>query len=145
MPLDGDYTPSTMSYARDQVELYESTHGRAGNLQHGRPVIILTTRGVKSGRLRKSPVMRVEHGGTYAAIASYNGAPHHPGWYHNLVAHPHVTVQDGPAPQDMTARVATGPERDLWWQRALDAYPDYATYQQATAREIPVVLLEPRR
>lgn len=145
MPLHGDYAPSSMSYARDQVALYESTGGREGNLQHGRPVVILTTRGVRSGQLRKTPLMRVEHDGTYAAIASYNGAPQHPAWYHNLVAEPHVVLQDGPEPEDRVARIAVDAERDLWWQRAVQSYPDYADYQRRTPREIPVVLLEPRR
>ncbi|GAB3444159.1 nitroreductase family deazaflavin-dependent oxidoreductase [Streptomonospora sediminis] len=143
MPLHGDYAPSAMTYAHDQVDRYERTGGREGGHQHGKPVIILTTRGARSGYLRKSPVMRVEHGGVYAAVASYNGAPAHPAWYRNLVADPRVMVQDGPEPRDMIARVATGEERERWWRRAVDTYPDYADYQEATEREIPVVILEP--
>lgn len=143
MPLHGDYTPSAMPYARDHVALYESTGGREGNLQHGRPVVILTTRGARSGAVRKTPVMRVEHDGTYAAVASMNGAPSHPSWYHNIVADPQVMIQDGEHPRDMTARIASGDEKDLWWQRAVAAYPDYETYQANTDRDIPVVLIEP--
>ena len=109
----------------------------------GMPVVILTTRGAKSGKIRKSPLMRVEHDGTYAVVASLGGAPQHPVWYHNVVADPRVELQDGPARQDMTAREVTGEEKALWWDRAVAAYPDYDDYQKKTDREIPVFVLDP--
>jgi deazaflavin-dependent oxidoreductase (nitroreductase family) len=128
---------------REQVELYEKSGGTEGNTMRGKPVIILTTKGARSGNLRKTPLMRVEHEGTYAVVASKGGAPTHPVWYHNLVADPHVELQDGPTKQDMTARELTGEERDLWWQRAVAAWPDYDNYQQQTDRQIPIFVLEP--
>jgi deazaflavin-dependent oxidoreductase (nitroreductase family) len=128
---------------RDQVELFESSGGTEGTTLRGLPVIILTTRGAKSGKIRKTPLMRVEHEGTYAAVASLGGAPKHPVWYHNIVADPQAELQDGPVRQDMTAREVTGEEKALWWGRAVEAYPDYADYQEKTDREIPVFVLEP--
>ena len=107
------------------------------------PVIVLTTKGAKSGKIRKSPLMRVEHDGAYAAVASLGGAPKHPVWYYNVVADPQVELQDGPVRQDMTAREVTGDEKAVWWKRAVEAYPDYAAYQKKTEREIPVFVLEP--
>ena len=107
------------------------------------PVIVVTSRGAKSGKLRKNPLMRVEHDGKYAAVASIGGAPKHPVWYYNLTADPHVEVQDGPVKQDMIAREVTGEEKAQWWVRAVAAYPDYADYQAKTDREIPVFVLEP--
>ena len=107
------------------------------------PVIILTTRGAKSGKIRKTPLMRVEHEGAYAVVASLGGAPKHPVWYYNVVADPRVELQDGPVRQDMTAREVTGDEKAVWWERAVEAYPDYADYQKKTDREIPVFVLEP--
>jgi len=107
------------------------------------PVVIMTSRGAKSGKLRKTPVMRVEHDGVYAAIASKGGMPTNPTWYYNLMAHPHIELQDGPVKTDMTARRVTGEEKALWWHRAVGAYPDYAEYQKNTTREIPVFVLEP--
>ena len=142
MPLSGEYEPSPSDFAREQVELYERTGGADGNLMAGKPIIILTSRGAKSGTLRKAPLMRVEHNGAYAVVASKAGAPDNPQWFHNLVADAHVEVQDGPAPQDMHARLATGEERREWWARAVEAFPDYATYQEKTKREIPVFVLE---
>jgi deazaflavin-dependent oxidoreductase (nitroreductase family) len=109
----------------------------------GMPVVVVTSRGSRSGKLRKNPVMRVEHDGRYAAVASMGGAPHNPLWYYNLLAEPQVEVQDGPVKQDMVARELTGDERARWWQRAVAAYPDYADYQAKTVREIPVFILEP--
>jgi F420H(2)-dependent quinone reductase len=106
--------------------------------------VIVTSRGAKTGKIRKTPLMRVEHNGQYAVVASQGGAPTHPVWYHNLVANPHVELQDGPVRQDMTARELNGSERDEWWQRAVDAFPDYAEYQTRTDRLIPVFVLESR-
>jgi len=143
MPLDGEYEPSPDKRAREQVELYESSGGTKGLTLRGKPVIILTTKGAKSGRLRKIPLMRVEHQGSYAVVASQGGAPKHPVWYYNLAAHPRVELQDGPAKQDMTARELAGEEKAAWWERAVAAWPDYAGYQKRTDREIPVFVLEP--
>jgi deazaflavin-dependent oxidoreductase (nitroreductase family) len=143
MPLPGTYEPSPDKRSREQVELYESSGGTQGTTLRGKPVIILTTRGAKSGQVRKTPLMRVEHEGTYAVVASQGGAPKHPVWYHNLVADPHVELQDGAVRQDMTARELTGDEKAAWWERAVAAWPDYAGYQQRTDREIPVFVLEP--
>ncbi|MEV0371327.1 nitroreductase family deazaflavin-dependent oxidoreductase [Streptomyces sp. NPDC050636] len=143
MPLQGEYEPSPAQWVRDQVELYESSGGTEGTTMRGMPVVVLTTRGAKSGKIRKSPLMRVEHDGTYAVVASLGGAPKHPVWYHNVVADPRVELQDGPVRQDMTAREVTGEEKALWWGRAVEAYPDYDDYQQKTSRRIPVFVLEP--
>ena len=143
MPLDGEYEPSTQAWVRDQVELYEGSGGTEGTMLRGMPVVIITNRGVRSGKLRKTPVMRVEHDGRYAAVASKGGSPTHPVWYYNLVADPHVELQDGPVKTDMVARLVTGDEKAAWWDRAVAAYPDYAAYQTKTTREIPVFVLEP--
>ncbi|GAA2605345.1 nitroreductase family deazaflavin-dependent oxidoreductase [Streptomyces sp. LARHCF252] len=155
MPLKGEYEPSTAQFVRDQVELYESSGGTRGTTLsvlvareederlRDLPVVILTTLGAKSGKIRKTPVMRVEHDGTYAVVASMAGAPNHPVWYHNVVADPRVELQDGPARQDMLAREVTGDEKALWWARSVEAFPDYAEYQKRTDREIPVLVLEP--
>ncbi len=142
MPLEGEYEPSPEKWVRDQVELFESSGGSKGTTLRGMPVIILTTRGAKSGKIRKSPLMRVEHEGEYAVVASLGGAPKHPVWYHNVVADPRVELQDGAVRQDMTAREVTGEEKAAWWARAVEAYPDYADYQKKTDREIPVFVLE---
>jgi deazaflavin-dependent oxidoreductase (nitroreductase family) len=130
---------------RDQVELYESSGGTQGTTLRdtGLPVIVVTNLGGKSGKLRKTPVMRVEHGGSYAMVASKGGAPEHPVWYYNLRANPQVEVQDGPDKRDMVAREVSGDERAQWWKRAVDVFPNYAEYQQKTSREIPVFVLEP--
>ncbi|MEU9318754.1 nitroreductase family deazaflavin-dependent oxidoreductase [Streptomyces sp. NPDC048295] len=143
MPLQGEYEPSPQQWVRDQVELFESSGGTEGTTMRGMPVIILTTRGAKSGKIRKTPLMRVEHDGTYAVVASQGGAPKHPVWYHNIVADPRVELQDGPDRRDMNAREATGEEKALWWQRAVEAFPDYADYQRKTDRQIPLFVLEP--
>jgi deazaflavin-dependent oxidoreductase (nitroreductase family) len=145
MALTGEYEPSTIDWVREQVEEYEASGGtRATTLRDtGMPVVIMTNRGVRSGRLRKTPVMRVEHDGRYLAVASQGGAPEHPSWYHNLCADPHVELQDGPAKREMVARLLTGDERAKWWERAVATFPPYADYQQRTEREIPVFLLEP--
>ncbi|MFI6726887.1 nitroreductase family deazaflavin-dependent oxidoreductase [Streptomyces sp. R-74717] len=143
MPLKGEYEPSPAQWVRDQVELFESSGGTEGTTMRGLPVIIVTTRGAKSGRIRKTPLMRVEHNGTYAVVASQGGAPKHPVWYHNIVADPRVELQDGPVRQDMNAREVTGEEKAVWWRRAVEAFPDYADYQLKTDRQIPVFVLEP--
>ena len=145
MPLEGEYQPSPAQWVRDQVELYESSGGTKGTtlMDTGMPVIVLTTRGAKSGSIRKTPVMRVEHNGRYAAVASLGGAPKHPVWYHNVKAEPLVEVQDGPVKRDFRAREITGAEKDEWWERAVAAYPPYADYQKKTDRVIPVFVLEP--
>ncbi|WP_426511364.1 nitroreductase family deazaflavin-dependent oxidoreductase [Dactylosporangium sp. McL0621] len=144
MPLSGEYEPSPTDWAREQVELFERTNGAEGNTLRGRPVIVLTSLGAKSGKIRKTPLMRVEHDGEYAVVASLGGAPAHPVWYHNLVAHPHVELQDGPVRRDYTAREVTGEEKTLWWKRAIEAWPDYAEYQTKTDRQIPVFVLTAR-
>ena len=145
MPLTGDYEPSPVGWVREQVELYESSGGtECTTLRHtGLPVVIVTNRGARSGKIRKTPLMRVEHEGRYAAVASKGGAPDHPTWYANLLAHPQVEVQDGPTRQDMVAREVHGAERAQWWERAVAAFPPYADYQVKTEREIPVLVLEP--
>ncbi|MFV5994355.1 nitroreductase family deazaflavin-dependent oxidoreductase [Streptomyces sp. NPDC056231] len=143
MPLKGEYEPSPAQWVRDQVELFESSGGAEGTTMRGMPVVILTTRGAKSGKIRKTPLMRVEHDGTYAVVASQGGAPQHPVWYHNITADPRVELQDGPVRQDMNAREVTGEEKVLWWGRAVEAFPDYADYQLKTDRQIPVFVLEP--
>lgn len=147
MPLGGEYEPSPQQWVRDQVELYERTGGREGNTLRdtGLPVVVFTTRGNKSGKLRKIPLMRVEHEGPYAMVASQGGAPTNPVWYYNLKADPDaVTVQDGAEEVDGHARELTGEERAVWWERAVAVYPSYADYQLKTERQIPVFLVEPR-
>jgi deazaflavin-dependent oxidoreductase (nitroreductase family) len=143
MPLTGEYAPSTSDWARKQAELYERTGGAEANELRGRPIILLTSVGAKTGKLRKTPLMRVEHDGEYAVVASKGGAPEHPVWYYNLVAHPLVELQDGPVKKDYLSRIATGVEREAWWERAVEAWPDYARYAERTDREIPVFVLTP--
>ncbi|HEX4220067.1 MAG TPA: nitroreductase family deazaflavin-dependent oxidoreductase [Acidimicrobiales bacterium] len=145
MPLDGDYEPSPAAWVRDQVAEYETSGGTRGTTLRDMPVIVLTSRGAKSGKIRKSPLMRVEHDGRYAIVASMGGAPENPVWYYNVVADPHVELQDGPVRQDMVAREVTGAEKAEWWDRAVAAYPDYADYQTKTDRQIPVFVVEPTR
>ena len=144
MAVDGEYVPSPAAWVRDQVEAYEGSGGTAATTltDTGLPVVIVTNRGAKTGAVRKTPLMRVEHDGSYAAVASKGGAPQHPLWYYNLLAHPHVEVQDGPQKWEMTARELSGDERAAWWERAVAAFPPYAEYQQRTARLIPVFVLE---
>jgi deazaflavin-dependent oxidoreductase (nitroreductase family) len=141
--MSNQYVASPEQWVREQVETYESTGGREGNTLRGKPVIILTTRGNKTGNIRKTPLMRVEHDGHYAVVASQGGAPTHPVWYYNLVADPNVQLQDGPSPRDYVAHEATGEERDTWWRRAVEAWPAYAEYQKKTDRTIPVFVLDP--
>lgn len=143
MPLTGEYAPSTSDWAREQAELYERTDGREGNLLRGRPVIILTTLGARSGKLRKTALMRVEHDGEYVVVASKGGAPDNPAWYTNLVEHPLAELQDGAVKRDYTVRELDGAERETWWARALETWPDYESYTQRTDRLIPLLLLTP--
>ena len=145
MPLDGEYVPSPVHWVREQVEAYERSAGQEAGTLPGRsePVVVFTTRGAKSGVVRKTPLMRVEHDGAYAMIASQGGAPTHPTWYANVTAHPdEVTVQDRDQVWDGRARELAGDERAVWWERAVAAFPDYADYQVKTERQIPVVLVE---
>ncbi len=143
MPLTGEYEPSAFDFSRDQVALYERTGGAEGADNQGRPVIVLTSVGAKSGKLRKTPLMRVEHAGQYAVVASLGGAPKHPVWYHNLVANPHVELQDGPVKQDYQAAEVHGDEYELWLERAVATWPDYAEYQKKTTRKMPIFVLTP--
>jgi F420H(2)-dependent quinone reductase len=144
MAVDGEYEPSTAGWVRDQVEEYEGSGGTKGTTLRdtGLPVVIITNLGVRSGKVRKTPLMRVEHEGRYAAVASQGGAPTHPNWYYNFRAHPEVELQDGAQKWAMVAREVTGAERDAWWQRAVAAYPPYADYQLRTTRQIPVFVLD---
>src|SRR6187397_2388825 len=143
MPLTGDYAPSPLDWSRDQAEKFESSGGTEAADMKGRPIIVLTSVGAKSGKLRKTPLMRVEHDGTYAVVASLGGAPEHPVWYFNLKANPHVELQDLATKRDYTAREVLGDEKTEWWDRAVEAWPDYANYQKKTDRQIPVFVLEP--
>lgn len=142
MPITAEYEPSTSERARRQVETYEESGGTRGTTLNGMPVVVLWTLGARSGKLRKTPLMRVEHDGAYAVVASLGGAPQHPVWYHNVVAHPLVELQDGPERHDYVAREVHGEEKALWWERSVAAYPPYADYQTRTSREIPVFVLE---
>lgn len=142
MPLTGEYAPSTSAWAREQAELYERTNGAEGNDMRGRPIIVLTTLGAKTGMLRKTALMRVEHDGRYCVVASKGGAPDNPVWHHNLRAHSLCELQDRDEKHDYRARLLEGDERAVWWQRALEVWPDYAAYQQKTERLIPLWVLE---
>lgn len=143
MPLKGDYEPSTAAYARKQAELYEATGGKQAHDLRGRPIIVLTSVGAKTGKIRKTALMRVEHGGDYAVVASLGGAPRHPVWYYNLKKTPHVELQDRATKRDYEAREVTADEKAVWWARAVETWPDYAKYQTRTDRQIPVFVLEP--
>ena len=142
MPLTGEYEPGTSAWSREQTELYEATNGEQGGDLRGRSVIVLTSVGAKTGKLRKTALMRVEHEGVYAVVASLGGAPKNPAWYHNLKKNPHVELQDGAIKRDYAAREATGDEKAVWWEYAVEAWPDYATYQARTDRQIPVFVLD---
>jgi len=147
MAIHGEYEPSALKWVRDQIEEYEASGGtRATTLRDtGIPVIIVTMRGARSGKVRKIALMRVEHDGEYALVASYGGAPEHPVWYHNLKADPEtVQIQDGPEPFDVTVREVDGAERAAWWERAVAVFPNYAEYQTKTDRQIPVLVASPR-
>jgi F420H(2)-dependent quinone reductase len=143
MPLSGDYEPSTSDWARENAEKYMESGGTDGTELKGKPVILLTTIGAKSGKIRKTPLMRVEHDGQYAIVASLGGAPKSPVWYHNVKAHPRVELQDGPVTRDYEAREVFDDEKATWWERAVEAWPDYAEYQTKTDRQIPVFVLTP--
>jgi len=143
MPLTGEYAPSPSKWVRDQVDLYESSGGTEGTTMREMPVVVVTSLGARSGKIRKTPLMRVEHDGRYALVASQGGAPDNPTWYYNLVNHPQVEIQDGPVRQDMTVRILDGEEKAVWWQRCVAAFPDYADYQEKTDRQIPVFVAEP--
>lgn len=144
MPLTGEYEPSTSAWARNQAEKFEATGGAKADHLRGRPIIVLTSVGAKSGKLRKTALMRVEHEGEYAVVASLGGAPQHPVWYWNLVKNPHVELQDGDQKHDYDAREVFGDEKALWWERAVATWPDYANYQRRTDRQIPVFVLTRR-
>jgi len=144
MPLTGEYAPGTAGWARKQAERYEATDGKEAGDLRGKPVIILSSIGAKTGKLRKTALMRVEHEGTYAVVASLGGAAENPVWYHNLKKNPHVELQDGPTKRDYTAREVTGAEKATWWERAVGVWPDYDRYQSKTTRTIPVFVLDPR-
>jgi F420H(2)-dependent quinone reductase len=141
MPLTGEYAPSPSDWARKHVESFEATNGVEANTLRGKPIVVLTSIGARTGKLRKTPLMRVEHHGQYAVVASLGGADTHPLWYYNLLKNPHVELQDGAERHDYTAHEAHGPERDEWWLRAVEAWPDYAAYQERTDRLIPVFVL----
>ncbi|MFE3260832.1 nitroreductase family deazaflavin-dependent oxidoreductase [Nocardia sp. NPDC059091] len=144
MPLIGEYEPSPSDWSREQAEQYENSGGAEANLLQGVPIILLTTRGNKSGKLRKTPLMRIEHDGEYAVVASLGGAPKHPVWYWNVKADPHVELRDRDVVKDYDAREVTGDEKTLWWKRAVEVWPDYAEYQKKTDRQIPLFVLTPR-
>ena len=143
MPLQGTYEPSPWDAVADQVRLFEESGGKEGNEMQGKPCIILWTKGRHSGKIRKTPLMRVRDGDRYAVVASLGGAPKHPVWYLNMLADPHVSLQDGADLRDYLARVTTGDEKVEWWAKATAAWPDYDNYQARTDREIPLVILEP--
>lgn len=142
MPIEGQYVPSASDWVREQVEEYEASGGTRGNTlrESGIPVIIVTMRGRQSGNVRKIALMRVEHDGEYALVASMGGAPQNPAWYANLVADPHIMIQDGPEPHDYEVREIDGEERATWWERAVAVYPPYAEYAEKTDRTIPVLI-----
>ena len=145
MALTGEYVPSSHQWVRDQVSLYEGSGGTEGTTlgDTGLPVVIVTSLGARSGKVRKTPLMRVEHHGCYALVASQGGAPTHPFWYHNLLAHPEVELQDGPSKRTYSVRLVEGEEKAAWWERSVAAFPPYAEYQEKTEREIPVFVAEP--
>lgn len=144
MTLQGEYVPSKADWVREQVERFESSGGTEATVleRTGDPIVVITSVGARSGKLRKNPVMRVERDGTYVAIASKGGAPDHPEWYHNFVAHPEVELQDGAEKHTYAVRLAEGDEREDWWDYAVETWPTYGEYQRKTDREIPVFLLE---
>lgn len=145
MPLSGEYAPSPLDWSREQADTYMKSGGTEGTQLQGKPVILLTTVGAKTGKLRKTPLMRVEHDGQYAIVASLGGAPKNPVWYHNVVKNPRVELQDGTVTGDYDAREVFGDEKAIGWQRAVAVWPDYASYQTKTDRQIPVFVLTPVR
>ena len=143
MPLSGEYAPSPLDWSRDQADKYAESDGKDAADMKGMPIILLTTVGAKTGKLRKTPLMRVEHDGEYAVVASLGGAPKNPVWYYNIAKNPRVELQDGSVTRDYDAREVFGDEKAVWWERAVAAYPDYADYQKKTDREIPVFVVAP--
>lgn len=143
MPLDGEYAPGTSAWARKQAEAYEASDGQKSAQLNGKPIIVVTSLGAKTGKLRKTALMRVEHHGEYAVVASRGGAAHNPVWYYNLKTNPHVELQDGATRLDYRAREVSGDEKATWWQRAVEVWPAYDDYQAKTKRQIPVFVLEP--
>jgi len=143
MPLTGEYEPSTSDWSRDNAETYIKSGGTEGTELQGKAVILLTTVGAKTGKLRKTPLMRVEHDGEYAVVASLGGAPKHPVWYWNVKKNPRVELQDGTVTKDYDAHEVVGDDKAAWWERAVAAWPDYAEYQKKTDRQIPVFVLTP--
>ena len=145
MTFDGEYGPSTWDWVAEQAEEYEASNGQKASMLRdtGLPIIVMTTIGHRTGLVRKVPLMKVEHEGQYAIVASKGGAKEHPGWYHNLMADPKVLGQDGPAPFETTVRLLSGEERTEWWERSVDAFSPYAEYQEKTDREIPLFITEP--
>jgi deazaflavin-dependent oxidoreductase (nitroreductase family) len=147
MAIEGEYEPSTREWVRDQIEAYERSGGKEANTLRdtGIPIIVVTMIGRTSGKVRKIGLMRVEHDGEYALVASVGGAPKHPDWYLNLLADPeNVTIQDGPEPFPVRVREVHGDEKAAWWERAVAVFPNYADYQAKTDREIPVLVATPR-
>ena len=143
MPLSGDYEPSPWDWVREHADKIMDSGSTDGTDMKGKPLILLTTIGAKTGKIRRTPLMRVEHDGVYAVVASLGGAPKHPVWYHNIVAHPRIELQDGAVKKTYVAREVTGEEKEIWWERAVAAFPPYADYQRRTDRQIPLLLLEP--
>ncbi|MDT5128731.1 MAG: hypothetical protein QOH54_4375 [Mycobacterium sp.] len=143
MPLTGEYEPSTSDWARENAETYMTSGGTDGTELKGKRVILLTTVGAKTGKIRKTPLMRVENNGEYAVVASLGGAPKHPVWYWNIKKNPRVELQDGEVTKDYEAREVVGEDKAVWWERAVEAWPDYADYQKKTERQIPVFVLTP--
>jgi deazaflavin-dependent oxidoreductase (nitroreductase family) len=143
MPLEGEYAPSPWDWSREQADKYAESGGADAADMKGMPIILLTTVGAKTGKLRKTPLMRVEHDGEYACVASLGGAPKNPVWYYNIAKNARVELQDGSVTQDYDAREVFGDEKAVWWERAVDAYPDYADYQTKTDRQIPLFVLTP--
>ena len=143
MPLEGEYAPSPWDWSREQAEKYAESGGAEAGDMKGMPIILLTTVGAKTGKLRKTPLMRVEHDGEYAIVASLGGAPKNPVWYYNVAKNPRVELQDGSVTRDYDAREVLGDEKAVWWERAVAAFPDYAEYQTKTDRQIPVFVLTP--
>lgn len=143
MPLSGEYAPSPWDWSREQAEKYEASGGTEATDMKGKPIVLLTTVGAKTGKLRKTPLMRVEHNGEYAVVASLGGAPKNPVWYYNVVKNPRVQLQDGGVTREYDAREVFGDEKAVWWERAVEAWPDYAEYQKKTDRQIPVFVLSP--
>ncbi|MDI1464022.1 nitroreductase family deazaflavin-dependent oxidoreductase [Catellatospora sp. KI3] len=143
MDLTGEYVPGTWASSAKQVAAYEASDGAKGNKLMGKPVVIVTMRGARSGKIRKTPLMRVEHDGSYALVASVGGAPNNPDWYHNIATNQTVMLQDGPVRKEYKARLVSGAERDQWWRRAVEAFPTYESFRKKTGREIPVFVLDP--